>query len=91
MLLGSALLARPPPCQIECQATSAQKVHHLGTMCGGGGDEGSGKGAGVDDSTSRRIVASIEHGGRRCPTAAMGTHSQQKKIQQSTNILFDRY
>ncbi len=33
---------------------------------------------------------SIDHDGRRHGTAAMGPHSRQKNIQQSTNILFER-
>jgi hypothetical protein len=33
---------------------------------------------------------SMDHGGRRCHTAAMGPHSRQQSIQQSTNIICDR-
>jgi hypothetical protein len=40
-------------------------------MCGGGGDEGAGKGAGGDDFYTARIVALIENGGQRRPTAAV--------------------
>ena len=60
-------------------------------MCDGGGDEEGGKGTGRDDSSTMGIVASIENGGRRCPTAAMMSHSRQKGIQQSTYMLCDGY
>ena len=33
---------------------------------------------------------SLDHDGRRRPTAATGPHSRRLSIQQSTNILFDR-
>ena len=59
-------------------------------MCGGGGAKEGGKGAEGDDFSTMRIVASYNHGGRRHRTAAMGPHSRQKSIQQSTNILFER-
>ena len=59
-------------------------------MCGGGGSEIGGRGAGGDDSSMMQIFASIDHGGRRHRTAAMGPHSRQTSIQQSTNILFER-
>ena len=55
------------------------------------GDEEGGKGTGGDDSSTVRIVASIDHGGCRRPTAAMRSHSHQQSIQQSTNILCDGY
>ncbi len=45
---------------------------------------------GGDDSSTMQIFALIDHGGRRHPTAAMGPHSRQQSIQQSTNILFER-
>jgi hypothetical protein len=60
-------------------------------MCGGGGDEGVGKGAGGDDSSTVRIVALIENTGRLRPTAAMRPHLRNQSIQQSTNILYDGY
>ena len=31
-----------------------------------------------------------DHGGRRCPTAAMVPHSQRRDIPQSANILRDK-
>jgi hypothetical protein len=39
---------------------------------------------------SMRFLASIDHGGRRRPTAAMKPHSRLLSIQQSANILCDR-
>jgi hypothetical protein len=60
-------------------------------MCGGGGDEEGGKGTGGEDSSTVRIVALIDHGGRRRPMAKMRSHSHQQSIKQSTNILCDGY
>jgi hypothetical protein len=59
-------------------------------MCGGGGSKIGGRGVGGDDSSMMQIFESLDHGGRRHRTAAMGPHSRQKSIQQSTNILFIR-
>jgi hypothetical protein len=70
-------------------ASSGQRYHEV-MMCGGGGGKIGGRGAGGDDSSMMQIFASIDHGGRRHRTAAMGPHSRQKSIQQSTNILFER-
>jgi hypothetical protein len=60
-------------------------------MCGGGDDEGAGKGAGGDDFYTARIVASIKNTGRRRPTAAVRPRPRNRSIQQSTNILCDGY
>ncbi len=59
-------------------------------MCGSGGSKIGGRGAGGDDSSTMQFFASIDHGGRRHPTAAMGPRSRQQSIQQSTNMLFER-
>ena len=59
-------------------------------MHGGGGGDGRGRGGvrgDLDNSTKKK---SIDHDGRRRPTAATGPHSRLLSIQQSTNILFDR-
>ena len=64
--------------------------HHKGVICGSSGGKIGGRGAGGDDSSMMQIFASIDHGGRRHRTAAMGPHSRQTSIQQSTNILFER-
>ena len=37
-----------------------------------------------------QFLASIDHGGRRCPTAAMRPYSRCQSIPQSTTILCDR-
>jgi hypothetical protein len=59
-------------------------------MRGGGGGELGGIGPGDEVFCSMRFLASIDHGGRRCPTAAMKPHSRLLSIQQSTNILGNR-
>ncbi len=59
-------------------------------MRGGGGSKIGGKGTGGEDSYNRQVRTSINHGGRCCPMAAMGTHSQLLSIQQSANILWNR-
>jgi hypothetical protein len=56
---------------------------------GGVGAEG-GIGAGGEVFCSMRFLASIDHGGRRGPTAAMRPYSRLLSIQQSTNILGNR-
>ena len=57
---------------------------------GGGGGELGGIGPGDEVFCSMRFLASIDHGGRRRPTAAMKPHSRLLSIQQSTNILGNR-
>jgi hypothetical protein len=69
---------------------SADLVHHGGMMRGGGGGELGGVGAGDKVFCSMRFLASIDHGGQRCPTTAMKPHSRLLSIQQSANILCNR-
>jgi hypothetical protein len=59
-------------------------------MRGGGGGELGGIGPGDEVFCSMRFLASIDHGGRRRPTAAIKPHSRLLSIQQSTNILGNR-
>jgi hypothetical protein len=59
-------------------------------MRGGGGGELGGIGPGDEVFCLMRFLASIDHGGRRRPTAAMKPHSRLLSIQQSTNILGNR-
>ena len=59
-------------------------------MCGGGGGKLGGLGPGEKVFCSMRFLASIDHGGRRRPTAAMKPHSRLLSIQQSANIICDR-
>ncbi len=56
---------------------------------GGGAELG---GIGPEDKVFRlmRFLASIDHGGRRRPTAAMKPHSRLLSIQQLANILCNR-
>jgi hypothetical protein len=56
---------------------------------GGGGAEGY-MGEGDEVFCSMRFLASIDHGGRGRPTAAIKPHSRLLRIQQSANILCDR-
>ena len=56
---------------------------------GVGGAEGR-MGEGGEVFCSMRFLASIDHDGRRRPTAATGPHSRLLSIQQSTNILGNR-
>jgi hypothetical protein len=56
---------------------------------GGGGKLG-GIGLGDEVFCSMRFLVSIDHGGRRRPTAAMKPHSRLLSIQQSANILCNR-
>jgi hypothetical protein len=58
-------------------------------QCGGGGD-GQGRGGVEGHLYNSRQKKLIDHDGRWHRTAAMGPHSRQKSIQQSTNILFER-
>ena len=59
-------------------------------MRGGGGGKLGGIGPGDEVFCSMQFIASIDHGGQRCPTAAMKPHSRLLSIQQSANILCDR-
>ena len=59
-------------------------------MRGGGGGELGGIGPEDKVFCSMQFLASIDHGGRCRPTAAMKPHSQILSIQQSANILCDR-
>ncbi len=76
--------------QIGCYAASSGKGHWGGMMHDGGGSEIGGRGTGCDNSYNRQVRTLINHGGRRCPIAAMGPHSWLLSIQQSTNILWNR-
>ncbi len=62
---------------------------YIHMLCGGGGSKEGRKGAGEDDFSTMRIVASIDHGGRRHPTAATGPHSRRRDILQSAIMLRD--
>ncbi len=79
-----------PPHQIGCCVALSGQQHHLGLMRGGSGSKIEGRRGGGDDSYNRQVCTSINHGGRRCPTATMGPHSQLLSIRQSANILCDR-
>jgi hypothetical protein len=69
-------LARRTPRRIDRCAAYAHKEHRLALCVVAVGDEGGGKGAGGDDSSTMWIIASIGHGGRRRPTA-LGQHPRQ--------------
>jgi hypothetical protein len=56
-------------------------------MRGGGGGELGGIGPGDEVFCSMRFLASIDHGGRCRPTAAMKPHSRLLSIKQSANIV----
>jgi len=56
---------------------------------GGVGTEG-GIGAGGEVFSSMRFLASIDHGGRRHPTAATRPHSQHGSIKESAIMLGNR-
>ncbi len=43
----------------------------------------------LDKKLGKNAIESINHGGRRRHTAAMGPHSRQQSTQQSTNIICD--
>jgi hypothetical protein len=60
-------------------------------MRGGGGGELGGIGPGDEVFCSMRFLALIDHGGRCRPTAAMKPHSRLLSIQQSANILCNRF
>jgi hypothetical protein len=59
-------------------------------MLGGGGGKLGGIGPGDEVSYTMRFCASINDGGHRRRTTAMGPHSRLLSIQQSANILCDR-
>jgi hypothetical protein len=59
-------------------------------MRGGGEGAEGGMGEGDEVFCSMRFLASIDHGGRGRPTAAMKPHSRLLRIQQSANIPCDR-
>jgi len=46
-------------------------------MCGDGGGEKGGKGAGEEDTSTMWIVASIDHCGRHHPMATTGSYPRQ--------------
>ncbi len=81
---ASELSAWQPPHQICCCVVLSGQQHHWGMMCGGGGGKMRGRRAGRDDSYNRWVCASIDHGGRHCPTATMGPYSQLLTINQQT-------
>jgi hypothetical protein len=59
-------------------------------MRGGGEGAEGGIGAGGEVFCLMRFLASIDHGGRRCPRAAMRPHSQRRSIHQTANMLGSR-
>jgi hypothetical protein len=59
-------------------------------MLGGGEGAEGGIGAGGEVFCSMRFLASIDHGGRRRPTAAMRPHSRRRSIQLSGFMLGNR-
>ena len=59
-------------------------------MRGGGGGAEGGMEEGGEVFCSMQFLASIDHGGRRRPMAAMKPQSWLLSIQQSANILCDR-
>ncbi len=59
-------------------------------MCVGGGDAEGGIGAGGEVFCLMQFLASINHGGRRCPAAAIRPHSQRKSKQQSADMQGNR-
>ena len=69
---------------------SADSVHHGGMMRGGGVGAEGGIEAGGEVFFSMRFLASIDHGSRRRPTAAMRPYSQHGIIQQSADMLGNR-
>jgi hypothetical protein len=60
-------------------------------MCGGDGGKIGRIRPGDEFSYTMGLRASIDHGGRRCPTATMGPHSQLLSIKQSANIPWNRF
>jgi hypothetical protein len=75
-LLALEPSARQPPCQIGCCVALYGQQHHWGMMCGGGSGKIGGRRVEGDNSYNRWVCTSIDHGGRRCPTATMGPHSR---------------
>ena len=59
-------------------------------MHGGGGGDGRGRGGVRGNFYNSTKKKSLDHDGRRRPTAATGPHSRRLSIQQSTNIICDR-
>ncbi len=59
-------------------------------MRGGGGGAEGGMGEGGEVFCLMRFLASIDHGSRRGPSAAMRPYSRLLSVQQSTNILGNR-
>jgi hypothetical protein len=59
-------------------------------MCGGGVGAEGGIGAGGEVFCLIQFLASINHGGRRHPTAAIRPHSWRRSIQQSASMLGNR-
>jgi hypothetical protein len=88
--LASEPLSWQPPRQIGRFFASTYSKHHS-SSCGGGGvgTEG-GIRAGGEVFCSMRFLASIDHDGRRRPTATMRPYSRLLSIQQSTNMLGNR-
>jgi hypothetical protein len=60
-------------------------------MCGGGGGEIKGIGPVDEVFYTMRFCRSIDDGGHRRRTTAVGPHSRLLSIQQSANILCDRF
>ena len=69
---------------------SADSRHHGGMMRVGGVGAKGRIGAGGEVFCSMRFLASIDHGGRYGPTAAMMPYSRLLSTQHSTNILGNR-
>jgi hypothetical protein len=69
---------------------SADSGLHGGMMLGGGGGKLGGIGPGDELSYMMQFCASIDNGGHRHRTTAMGPHSRLLSIQQSANILCNR-
>jgi hypothetical protein len=59
-------------------------------MRGGGVGAEGGIGSGGEVFCLMQFFTSIDHGGRRLPTAAMWPHSQRRSMQQSANKLGNR-
>ena len=90
MMAGFQAIVSAAPHRIGRFFASADSVHHGCMMCGGGDGELGGIGPGDKVFCLMRFLASIDHGGRRLPTAATKPHSRRLSIQQSTNILCNR-
>jgi len=80
-----------PPHQIGRFVASNDSAHHGGMMCGDGvGTEG-GIGTREEVFCSMGFLTSINHGGRRRPTATMRPQSWCRSIQQSANMIGNRF